>query len=45
MVAQMRELDAEFGLPFIEQDMKSSAYKKQKREAREAKKANKKKGK
>ena len=45
MVAQMRELDAEFGLPFIEQDLKSSAYKKQKREAREAKKANKKKGK
>ena len=45
MVAQMRELDAEFGLPVVEQDLKSSAYKKLKREAKAAKKTNKKKGK
>lgn len=45
MVAQMHELDAEFGLPVIEQDLKSSAYKKQKREAKVTKKLQKKKGK
>ena len=45
MVAQMYELDAEFGLPVIEQDLKSSAYKKQKREAKATKKLQKKKGK
>ena len=44
MVAQMRELDAEFGLPYIEQDLKSSAYKRQKREAKAAKKMQKKEG-
>lgn len=33
MVAQMRELDAEFGLPPAEQDLTASEFKRQKREA------------
>ena len=45
MVAQMRELDAEFGLPYIEQDLTSREYKRKKREAKAAKKTQKKKGK
>ena len=44
MVKQMRELDAEFGLPCIEQDLTASAYKRKKREAAIAKKSSKKKG-
>ena len=42
MVKQMRELDAEFGLPYIEQDLKSREYKRKKREAVAAKKLQKK---
>ena len=38
MVAQMRELDAEFDLPYIEQDLTASEYKKAKREAKKNKK-------
>ena len=38
MVKQMRDLDAEFNLPYIEQDLTASEYKKQKREAAGAKK-------
>lgn len=45
MVKQMRELDAEFGLPYIEQDLTSREYKRKKREAAAAKKTQKKKGK
>lgn len=44
MVKQMQELDAEFGLPCIEQDLTASAYKRKKREAAIAKKSSKKKG-
>lgn len=43
MVAQMRELDAEFGLPYIEQDLTSREYKRKKREAKATKKTQKKK--
>lgn len=38
MVDQLREMDAEFGLPVVEQDLKASEFKRQKREARAAKK-------
>lgn len=44
MVAQMRELDAEFGLPEIEQDLTASEYKRKKREVAQEKKNAKKKG-
>lgn len=39
MVAQMRELDSEFNLPFVEQDLTASEYKRKKRELAAAKKA------
>jgi len=42
MVKQMRELDAEFGLPVIEQDLTASEFKRKKREAAAAKKQQKK---
>lgn len=45
MVSQMRELDAEFGLPDAEQDLSSGEYKQKKREAHALKKQHKKKGK
>ena len=45
MVAQMRELDAEFGLPEVEQDLCSGEYKQKKRETRALKRQHKKKGK
>lgn len=45
MVKQMRDLDAEFNLPEIEQDLRASEFKKQKREAKQLKKQNKKKAK
>jgi hypothetical protein len=37
MVGQLRELDAEFNLPVIEQDLNSADFKKAKREGREPK--------
>ena len=37
MVGQLRELDAEFNLPVVEQDMNSADFKKAKREGREPK--------
>lgn len=37
MVGQLRELDAEFNLPVVEQDLKASDFKKAKREGREPK--------
>lgn len=43
MVAQVREMDAEFNHPIVEQDLTAHECKKQKREAAAAKKANKKK--
>jgi lysophospholipid acyltransferase (LPLAT)-like uncharacterized protein len=41
MVKQMRELDAEFGLKPVEQDLNASEFKRQKREAKKNKKAKK----
>ncbi len=41
MVKQMRELDAEFGLKPVEQDLNASEFKRQKREAKKIKKAKK----
>ncbi len=41
MVKQMRELDAEFGLRPVEQDLNASEFKRQKREAKKIKKAKK----
>lgn len=38
MVRQMREMDAEFNLPVVEQDLTASEYKRQMREERAAKK-------
>ena len=37
MVNQLRELDAEFNLYVVEQDLKSSAFKRAKREGNEPK--------
>lgn len=39
MVRQLREMDAEFGLPMVEQDLTASEYKRKRREERAAKKA------
>lgn len=41
MVKQMRELDAEFGLKPVEQDLNASEFKRQKREAKKIKKVKK----